>query len=416
MNARNRLTVLAAALCLVIVIGEAAVYAGGLYSYDADAEYADGKFSYSAYSSGYDVMNAVTVSGGVPTERLFIYLDPFHSDYYQEAYEKSKPYYLDQEYYAKQIAVLLKVRGFCDTECGGPSEASEYLSETAENPSGCGFMVISYSVPAEIYSGNAGDPLPAWVRSGGTLYWMSSEIGRFCSDGAGLREIPGGSSVFIGDTKVNTVLRNSDAPSSELTNALCLRSSNLMFSLENKNSQILGFTDGTFSSIAFAKSGKGSVCVIGGGFDMNEIDDIGQIIAAGINYGTVLCGAEKSSIRGKITGELDSPPDGRLYIFIGGTYARYGESFHERDPHGRHESSAALGDRRGNGYQACPRRILPVLRCGLLGARDQKHARGRGPLRAGGLLLLAGLGIRARIVLRRAVSVSGYGRDFPQSS
>ncbi len=323
----DAVAVMSVALCGLILVGALVAYVPGLYTYGADAEISDGTCRYTAESSGSQPYSVVVLShGGLPAvDDLRIYIDPTHEEYYREAYEGSRAYGLGQEYYAEQIMKLASIRGFHGASECGPSELSDYLESTMSNPYGHGVMVMTYALPAEVYSGSPSDPILEWVRAGGTLFWMSSEIGRYYVDGSGLHETHGGQALFLGGKQVNVTPRDADRSSSDLTDALSIRSGSLMFSIPADGGLALGFGDGEYSSIVFTPLGKGAVCVLGGGFDMNQLDDLGQILGAGVNLGTSLVSVREGTT--DASGELEMGGGDSVYIYIGGTYARYGEDF-----------------------------------------------------------------------------------------
>ena len=98
-----------------------------------------------------------------------------------------------------------------------------------------------------------------------------------------------------------------------------------MFSIPAEGGLGLGFGDGEYSSIVFSPLGKGAVCVLGGGFDMNQLDDLGQILGAGVNLGTFLSAFREGTT--DASGEIGMEGGDSVYVYIGGTYARYGEDF-----------------------------------------------------------------------------------------
>ena len=323
----DAIAVLSVALCGLILAGAFVAYSPGLYTYGADAEISDGTCRFTVSSSGSQPYSVAVLShGGLPAvEDLRVYVDPTHEDYFREAHEGSRAYGLSQEYYADQAIKLASIRGFQGASKCGPSELSGFIGSTLSDPAGRGIMVMTYALPSEVYSGHASDPVLEWVKAGGTLFWMSSEIGRYYVDGSGLHEVPGGQGLFLGDKKVNVVQRAPDRPSSDLTGALSMRSSNLMFSIPAEGGLGLGFGDGEYSSIVFSPLGKGAVCVLGGGFDMNQLDDLGQILGAGVNLGTSLSAFREGTT--DASGEIGMEGGDSVYVYIGGTYARYGEDF-----------------------------------------------------------------------------------------
>lgn len=330
----DRIAVLALVLCLAVVAGEAVVYGPPINSYSVDAELSGGQWSYEVRSSGSDAYSVVSVSdGGAPhVEHLCIYVDPHYRLHYEQAYLGSGAYGLDQEYYSEQIAKLAALRGFTDVVRLGPEGMKAYLEGTLEDPSSYALMVISYALPADVYAGGESDLAVRWVKAGGTLFWAGSEIGRYCVDSEGLHEVADGQSLFLGASHVNTGPRDSDRSAGQVTDVLRLRSSNLMFAASVdgvEGALALGYGDGEYYSIAMVPCGSGTVTVLGGGFDVNQLDDLGQILGAGITLKSTVEEVESGKVtRTAVSGTAPASDGEHLFIFIGGTYVRCGGAFY----------------------------------------------------------------------------------------
>lgn len=67
-----------------------------------------------------------------------------------------------------------------------------------------------------------------------------------------------------------------------------------------------------------------------GGFDVNQIDDIGQVLASSVTVDSdIVCVQEGKVVRGTVEGSIDVPGGAcTLYIYTGGFYMNHGEAFH----------------------------------------------------------------------------------------
>ncbi len=329
--------VLALMLCAVVVVGEYCTYYSDIHQYGSTATWSEGKVDYTVSSSGSDVFSAVLLDNGdrSPVSDLRIFVDEGYMDNYPEAHDISGAIYLDQSYYATQIHEALKIRGFSDiTECGS-SELESYLRSTLSDPNGHGVMVMSYALPSDIYDGTADCLLMEWMSGGGSLYWLGSEVGRFYTEGSILVEVTGNQELFFGTRCIRDgSLGVADSKQDNgFTDALCLKNSNLQFALDSSvlgKSLAMGYSLDGYSSIVFVPFGSGQVCVFSGGFDVNQIDDIGQVVASGVTVDSdIVCVQEGKVVRGTVEGSIDVPGDNCiLYIYTGGFYMNHGEAFH----------------------------------------------------------------------------------------
>ena len=329
--------VLALALCAVVVVGEYCTYYSDIHEYGSTATWSDGRVDYTVSSSGSDVFSAILLEndGRKPVTDLCIFIDDGYMDHYAEAHGLSGAVYLDQEYYAKQVWEALRFRGFSEVIQCSSSEISDYLRSTLSDPSGHALMVMSYSLPSEVYDGTDGCLLLEWMSEGGALYWLGSEVGRFYTDGSSLVEVSGNQELFFGvrcihdgsmevaDTKVDN----------GFTDAFRFKNSSLQFALDSSvidGAISMGYSLDGYSSIVFVPFGSGQICVFSGNFDVNQIDDIGQVIASGLTVDSeISCVQEGKVVRGTIEGSIDVPRAGcTLYIYTGGFYMNHGEAFH----------------------------------------------------------------------------------------
>lgn len=333
----DKYVILTTILCLVVFVGEICTYAP-VHEYDTDAEWSESSVDFTVSSSGSDVYSALLLDhkGSSPVETIYVFMDENYLTHYNTVVETQDIGYVDQEYYAEQISKVLAIRGFTSVRICDSSELEALIKSTIEDPRGYGIVVGSYAMPSAIYSGHYDDPIMKWIGGGGTLYWFGSEIGKFYSDPNGLWEVQDNQELFFGKKCINTsdVELGTELVNSPFTDALSLKNSNIKFALNADglmNGLEMGYTSCGYSSISMASVGQGSVCIFGGSFDIKQMDDIGQIIASGITPSTTIVDIVESNVtRGKSTGSMNYECDNPyLYIYIGGTYTKYGELHHD---------------------------------------------------------------------------------------
>ncbi len=329
--------VLAVVLCLAVFAGEYFTYYSDIHEFDVSAQRDDGSISYEVSSSGSDVYSALLIdnNGHAPVRELGIFVDENYSEYYDEVAAETGLEYLDQQYYAEQIRNALENRCFDDVTLCDSKGLEDYLRETSEDPEGKAIMVMSYALPSTVYTGNASDLLMSWISGGGTLYWLGSEIGAYYTDEDGLHRVPDNQVLFFGSECVNT-----DGPEiaeSEVdngfTDALSLKGSRLVYGVDISgldNALAMGYSADGYSTVALVGHGNGAVGVFSGKFDIDQIDDVGQVIASGATpYSTIIGHEEGKVVRGTVDGIMELTSEhATLYVSIGGTYTKYGESFH----------------------------------------------------------------------------------------
>ena len=328
--------VLAVALCLMVFAGEYFVYYSDAFEYDADVRWEDGSINYEIGSSGSDVYDVVLLdgNGSAPVSNLAIFVDEKYSTHYDEASESASISHNDQDYFATQILLALDNRGFdggfkCDSD-----GLYEFLITTLDDPRGCGVLVTSYSLPASVYAGSEDDLLIRWVSAGGTLYWTGSEIGGFCTDDDGLHRIAdtqtllfGGECVYSGEEVVATQVIDNG-----FTEALSLKTGNLSFGLRLNGIEGalgMGYEGDGISTVGFVPFGSGSICVFSGLYDLDLVDDIAQILSAGVTLQTDVVEHHTGNVtRTEIHGSFDHFDETcHVYAYIGGTYTKFGEAF-----------------------------------------------------------------------------------------
>lgn len=196
------IAVLAVALCAVVIVGELATYSTAWLGYGSDAEWSDGSVTVTISSQGTSAYDVVVIDNAKNVS-LMIYIDDDYGAYYEEARGYSTIPDEDQEYYAEQIAGFLSLRSYDDLSYCHNDGLVGYLEGTIGQP-GAALMVTSYALPSDVYDGTEGCLLLRWVDSGGSLYWVATEIGRFYTDSDGLHVVEDNQVLFFGTECVNT--------------------------------------------------------------------------------------------------------------------------------------------------------------------------------------------------------------------
>ena len=332
------IVILAVALCTVVVLGEVFTYGINTHSFSANAEFSSGTMDYSVYSSGSDTYSVVLMqkNGVEPITDLHIYVDENYDDHYSDVQKKSKLLYTQEQYYSEQIQKHLKLRGFGNVTLVNDKGLIDFINETSSNPHGHGLLVTSYSLPSEVYSGHDTDPLMTWIGNGGSLYWSSSEIGKYYTENKELKEVPDNQMLFFGRECINTgELENAtETVDNGFRTALTLQDSGLRFAMNTsglENSLAMGYCKDGYSSVSFVKHGGGMICIIGTMTEITyQMEDTAQIIASGVTYATgIIDDAKGDVVRGTVRGSMSytSVGDSWAYIYIGGTYTLYGRCF-----------------------------------------------------------------------------------------
>ncbi len=338
-------------IAVLAVVLIAAVFAGEYFTYGHDTDrsasvsWDTGSVSYSVDSSGSDEYRAVLFDNGgyTPVDTLYIYADGTYDRYYSQACELSdgaEPLYMEGDYYVEQVRESLKIRGFDDVCIIDGEGLEDLLRTTMPSPSGIGVMVISYAVPGSVYSGGPDCLLVNWINNGGSLYWLSSEIGRFYTDGLGLHRAEGDCTAYFFGTSVPVDCSDGDSLSyitgktvnTGFTEALCLKNSTTEFGIDisGLSGIQLGFGEEGYASISMVSVGAGMICVFAGGFDIDQLDDIGQVIASKLTCGSTFIELQRGKVtRDSVGGTFSfSASDPYLFIYTGGVYANFGACFH----------------------------------------------------------------------------------------
>ncbi len=329
------IAILAIVLCAAVFAGEYFTYYSGIHEYDASVEVDGSEVHVSISSSGSDAYTAVLIDNGGSgcVESVLIYVDENYDEYYKVAKAETSALYIEQRYLAEQIQNALENRSFDDVRLVGSADLEAFLDSTAD-PSSFGLVVMSYALPSTVYTGNIDDPLMKWVSAGGTLYWIGSEIGAYFTDSDGLHRVEGNQVLFFGKECVNTSgpTNATSVVDNGFRECLSLKNNKVLFGLDTNGidgALQMGYIEDGFASISMVPHGSGAICVFGGGFDIDLIDDIGQIIAAGISPQSVIIDVSSGDVTRSKTVVTLAPlgSDSIVYAYVGGTYMKYGEAF-----------------------------------------------------------------------------------------
>lgn len=328
----DMVAVVAVALMAVIIAGEYFTY-GAEVDRGSDAEWDASSVKYSISSGGSDFYSAVLTGAGaykVP-ERFFIYVDDTYSQFYDDACDRMEregvsPYRINQKEAAEQIEKNLAFRGIRHVN----TISSGGLRTLLESGYDFGLVVTSYALPSSVYAGSADDLFVQWIKAGGAVYWLGSEMGRFYVDGKRLGEVAGFEELFFG--KSGVMCREDEIADEKVdafTDALRLKNTGALFGLRGVGHGF-GYSYGGYCSATLLRFGAGMIGVFSGGDQYEPLDDLGQVIASGLTYDSELLDYRTGSVvRGTVHGEMEcGSKDATLYIFMGGTYQHYGKRYH----------------------------------------------------------------------------------------
>ncbi len=322
-------------LCASVFIGEYLTY-NPISDFDASGELNGAEIDYSVTANGSYTYDAVLLDDVCLPSSVVVYVDPTYDKYVTEAYELSRFRYADQTHYAEQLAMFLEMRSFKNVDQCGSEGLARILNDTERSGSTV-LVVTSYALPREVYDGTSDCLLIKWMESGGTLYWVGSEIGKFYTDSDGLHVVQDNQNLFFGTECINT-----DGPQAAkgpidngFTDALTLKNSDLSNGLDLSKvpgALGMGYAADGFASMAFIEFGAGELCIVAGGFDIDQVEDMAQTIATGICHSSKIASHIEGTVsHGTVSGTMECPSDmteATLYLYIGGTYPRYGEVFH----------------------------------------------------------------------------------------
>ena len=328
--------VVAAAFIAMILIGEMLACGGGL-SYDSSAHRDGDTISYSVSSSGTNDYTAMLIDnhGFTSLKKLAIYIDEGYYTNYDKASALSSVYRNDVDYYADQIKRLLELRSFKYVTICDSKGLIDFVNDSSSDPRSYGILSISYSLPGDLYSGNAEDKLMKWVENGGSLYWTGSVPGEFYynSDGelihvTNCQELFFGASdcVNFGDDVNRTVNEN------DFTKALSLIGERTSLGLDitkmSKQYLAMGLLDGNYSSYTFVKYGEGMIVQIAGWFEIVQMEDIAHMIASKVCYKSTMVDYEGGRVtRNTVHRSFESAEGDVLFVFIGNNYSVYGRAW-----------------------------------------------------------------------------------------
>ena len=334
----DAVAVCAVLLCGIIIVGEYLTYSSDAHDLWADAEWGEGYVDYSIHSSGSDPYSSVLIdnSGRVPVSELTILVDDGYLDNFQYAMSDGSALFIDQDYYESQIKGALRIRGFTAVQDCTSSSLHDYLESTSDSATGRGLLVMTYALPMDVYDGTSDCLLLRWMSNGGTLYWVGSEIGSYYLDGKKLIRVDNNQKLFLGSDCIN--VDGPDVAGSMVDNGFCssllFKGPGIRFSADPSaigDALGMGYVESGYCTIVFASYGKGQTCIFGGPSDINQIEDIGQVIASGITCCSTIVGCSSGVVtRSTIESSFDILTDSSvLYIYLGGYYVNYGCRFHE---------------------------------------------------------------------------------------
>ncbi len=179
---------------------------------------------------------------------------------------------------------------------------AQRLAEIAKDPgySECCIIMTSGAFPDTVYDGTAGSPILKWISGGGSLYWVSMQIGRYIghADGSVSDAAAGYERLFLGKTGcLNPMEQNdemragaaySDVTDNDLRYALSLKNNNILYAVDTSAMDAGSYLaagycenidDKTYASTVFVRNGNGQVCIMAGDYSNHQRMDMSSLVA-----------------------------------------------------------------------------------------------------------------------------------------
>ncbi|WP_400203046.1 hypothetical protein [Methanomethylophilus alvi] len=331
-------------IILMVVVGEVVTYSHP-YNYSASA-YGDG--SYSISDSGSHVYDAILTDNGgfeVP-DSIYLFYDDRYGCVFNDTTIETGSRQLDQEYYVSQLTNNLKYYGVSVTTMDADTLAT--LLRDTGSAVGKGVVILAGAIPDVMY-GESSTLLIDWIVAGGSLYWAGGMIGKYVAHSDGrVTEFSGDyQSLFFGVNCLNPAINDEggrvgvadgviSASGNEYADHLSLKNNRVLYGVDTSllavRNLAIGYTDGTYSSIAFVEKGAGMICVVAGDYSNEQRMDLATVVASGLCY----CSIEIEHNSGKVTRETISGTfervsevsgNGAVFIYLGGDFSVYGGAF-----------------------------------------------------------------------------------------
>ena len=332
MNLKRDTPIIALAVIIiaVVVIGELNIYTNNGDQFSADSRY-DSSLSYSVNSSIAKDYSVLAFDNALESfDKCYIYYDTSYPGNYEKAKVPIGAKTLDQDYYVSQLSRSLDIR-CVDHKTINAIEMKEIM-ESGLAGNRTAIIAVSGALPSNVYNGTDNLAL-SWIEAGGRLYWVGNALGAAYAEKDEIVEVENGASKFFGAECLNTSSDDDHALSEgNMCQELCLLNNRTKFAVSSAllpsstNYKDIGFVQDGYSSICMVGKGNGMICVFGGVYSNNQRNDVAQVVASGMDYGSVLIGIAKGTVNGSLSGNVTTNgiPDS-AYIFMGGYYPVYGK-------------------------------------------------------------------------------------------
>ena len=340
---RDVITVLTLVIIAIVVIGEVIVYTSGTDDFNISVEQDGNELGYSISVKGSQVYSVVVMDNDnmLPMSEVYIYYDKNYATYYKHDTGAVGSSTFTHEYYIDQLIRLIENRSGMTVRIISATELEAAMDDDIGTAFQKGLVVISGALPDTVYTGNSTDKIFDWMDDGGRLYWAGNLVGAFYATTTSIESVPDGyQSLFFGSDCLNTTdasFVDKDDDSNTLRYDLSLKNNDVRFSVDvsalpvGKKHLTMGFTNGTYSSIAMMEYGKGMICVLGGDLKKTQCDDMAKMISSNVVHSTKVIDAVTGDIRfGKATGTVDVTGftgNISVYVYLGGYFQVYGRHF-----------------------------------------------------------------------------------------
>ena len=322
-------TILAVAVIVVILLGEAVVFTSSHNDYSSSVSGDSDSLDYTIDARGNHVFDVVVLKGSAdkPVD-VSIYYDESYASMVNEVSVAVGGRALDQKYYVDQLKGTLQLR---DIDNVSVVDAKGLKSLTEKSGKDHAVICLSGSLPSTVYDGTADSPILKWIESGGRLYWAGNVIGKYVSDGLSVTTVDG-ERLFV-DAMFNEVpTQVHERIDNGFCECLYLQNNDTLYTpktlLGESEYLAIGYTDDSSASIFISSLGQGFVCIMGGDYSNFQRIDLAQVLAAGISPTTEISDVVYGTVSGHAEGTMKGGD--HAYVFIGGYFPVYGE-LHEVD-------------------------------------------------------------------------------------
>lgn len=328
---------MAVAVVLLIGGGELALILDSHSGYGSHVSFSENAVQYTLTSDGSNSYEVVVLDNGsfAPNSAVYIYYDSSYGSAYVAGGVPLGSRDLDQAYYVELLTKNLAYRGVTATVIGAAA-----LAELMGMGTGCAVIIVSGALPSTVYTGCVSDPVFSWLEDGGRLYWAGNLLGAYSASVGSVTSVIGYPEQLFGFARLN---RGNDdealnvCEGNDLREQLSIQNNRVRYAVDTSmimggSYLALGYTEGGYVSAVLTSYGGGQVCVLGGDYRYEQIEDLAQIVASGICYCSQVVGCAygdmaRETVTGEITVAGSTDRNLSAYVYYGGFRPVYGRPF-----------------------------------------------------------------------------------------